>query len=147
MRNMSFFLTVEQVRRREKTVTRRLGRRKIQVGETRMPVVKCQGIPKGGHVEYIDRDTPILVTGVSFEDVDRMAREEAYGRDEVIKEGFPKLTPADFVAMFCEHNRCSVDDVITRIEFKYIALCIECRFPIAEPGLCGECSCEDDCAP
>lgn len=25
--------------------------------------------------------------------------------------------------------------------------CVECNYPVAEPGLCGECACEDDCAP
>jgi len=38
----------------------------------------------------------------------------------VVKEGFPKLTPAEFVAMFCEHNGCAPDAEITVLEFEYL---------------------------
>ena len=44
-----------------------------------------------------------------------------YGRDEVRREGFPEMTPAEFVAFFCaSHSGCFPDRPLTRLEFAYI---------------------------
>lgn len=43
-----------------------------------------------------------------------------YGRREVIREGFPDLTPAEFVAMYCRHNGCTPETVVTRLAFSYL---------------------------
>lgn len=115
---MSFALTTEQIRNRTKTVTRRLAWTTLKPGTLLQPVVKCQGIPKGGTVEKIG--APILVVRVHRERLDRMTGDLAYGRSEVRREGFPKMSPTAFVAMFCEHNKCSPHTVLTRIAFTYV---------------------------
>ena len=57
---------------------------------------------------------------VSREPLRRMVDEPAYGRQECVREGFPQLTPEQFVAMFCaSHKGCTPDTTVTRIEFRY----------------------------
>jgi len=41
-------------------------------------------------------------------------------RKDVIREGFPEMTPAEFVDFFCRFNRCTPDTVVTRIEFRKV---------------------------
>ena len=40
--------------------------------------------------------------------------------DDVIAEGFPNMTPTEFVAMFCRHMRADPGHIVTRIEFVYL---------------------------
>ena len=101
MRNMSFALTTEQVRRREKTATRRNGWTAAAVGMIVQPVIKCQGIPKGGHVEKIGGPIRFVdvrrepLNAITPEDVRREgegacssgARFAAYLRGEELEEG------------------------------------------------------------
>jgi hypothetical protein len=107
MRNMSFALTTDAVQARTKTVTRRLGWRFLQVGTLLQPVVKCQGLKKGEQVEKIG--APIRVT-----DVTREVLNEGVSQSDVLREGFPDLTPQQFIDMFCAHNGCKPTDVVTR---------------------------------
>lgn len=128
MRNISFALTTEQIRNQTKTVTRRLGWRSLKPGTLLQPVVKAQGIPKGGHVEKIGG--PIRVVSV---------RREPLGviqKPDVIREGFPELTSMEFIDFFCRSHktqavyigrhlvrpsrRCESTDAVTRIEFEYV---------------------------
>jgi len=42
-----------------------------------------------------------------------------------VREGFPGMSPAEFMAMFCKSHRikglpCLPADYITRIEFRYL---------------------------
>lgn len=39
---------------------------------------------------------------------------------EIAREGFAGMTLGDFFDMFCQHNACAIDDVVTRIEFEYV---------------------------
>lgn len=112
MRNMSFALTTEQIRNRTKTVTRRLGWKRAKPGDVVQPVVKGQGIPKGGKVEKIGG--PIRITTVSREVLGDISPQDVY------REGFPHMTPREFVAMFKKHNGGLRDQVVTRIEFEYV---------------------------
>ena len=90
MRNMSFSMTTEAVRRREKTVTRRLG---------------WWGLKPGDELVSVRR-----------EQLDNIY---AYER-ETAAEGFPELTPGAFMAMFCKANACETWRMINRIEFEYL---------------------------
>ena len=110
-RNISFALTTDQVRQRTKTVTRRLGWQDLKPGTLLQPVVKAQGIPKGGKVEKIGG--PIRVVSVRRERLDAMTESDCAA------EGFPCYTAAAFIAMFERHNGCDLRDEITRIEFEY----------------------------
>lgn len=50
---------------------------------------------------------------------------ECPGGSEVVREGFPKMTPQEFVEMFCKANskgkkKCYPETVINRIQFKRV---------------------------
>lgn len=109
---MSFALTTEQVRRRQKTVTRRNGWRFAKVGDVVQPVIKCQGIPKGGHVEKIGG--PIRFVEVWHERLNTITSAE------VRREGFPTLSRRGFVALYLEANGGPRDQLVTRIRFEYL---------------------------
>lgn len=113
--NMSFAKTTDQVRRQTKTVTRRLGWLKAKPGDVRQPIVKGQGLKKGERVEVIGGP-------IEFVDV-RRERVDAITQDDVRREGFD-MTPAEFVAMFCEMNKpCEPHWLVTRIEYRYLVPC------------------------
>jgi hypothetical protein len=120
VRNISFALTTQQVRDRQKTVTRRLGWRRLQVGTQLRGVVKSQGLKKGQTVETLAR---VRVVGVSFEPLRRMVDEPVYGSRELSLEGFAQhqviTSPEKFVAFFMASHDCGIDTEITRIEFVY----------------------------
>ncbi len=110
MRNMSFSATKDQFRARTKTETRRMGWRHAKVGMVVMGVEKAQGLKKGEHVVPMG---PIRFTRVEFEPLNAITQEQ------VIAEGFPDRTPAQFVDFFCAFNGCTPETVITRIVFEY----------------------------
>jgi hypothetical protein len=112
MRQMSFMLTTPQARARTKTVTRRLGWADLKPGTLIQQVEKGQGLGKGGKVRKIH---VIEIVSVRSEPLN------AITQADVIAEGFPDMTPGEFVAMFCDHNRpCRPDWRVTRIEFRYV---------------------------
>lgn len=120
MRNMSFALTTDQMIEGTKDVTRRLGWLKLAPGEWIRPVKKCMGLKPGETVQPLR--APVKAIGVRREPLRRLIDEPDYGRDECRREGFPNLTPEQFVAMFCStHRDCTPDTTITRIEFAYEA--------------------------
>lgn len=111
MRLISFALTTEQFRGRTKHQTRRLGWAKLKPGDELMGVVKGMGLKKGAKVEKLG---PIRVVSAVRERLDSI------DYADVFNEGFPDLTPAEFVAMFCGHNGCTPETIVTRIEFRYL---------------------------
>lgn len=118
MRNISFALTTEQFKNRTKTVTRRLGWRRLNVGDRLMGCVKCMGLKPW---EKLERLGEIVVLGVRREPLARMILEPcAYGLADVCAEGFPEMSPTEFVEMFCRHMKCTPETFVTRIEFEYI---------------------------
>lgn len=111
---MSFALTTAQVRNQTKTVTRRLGWKDAKAGDVAQPIVKGQGLKKGERVQRINGP-------IRFVSVDREWLYQIENHDgDCAKEGFPEMTPADFVEMFCRHNGCRNGDQVTRIEFEYV---------------------------
>ena len=110
-RNMSFSLTTPQMRARTKDVTRRMGWNRLQIGEELCAVVKGMGLKKG---EQVERIGPIRVVSVRREPLNAITPEDC------VREGFPEMTPAEFVAMFCKHNGCAPDATINRIEFEHL---------------------------
>ncbi len=136
MRWMSFALTQPQMRARTKSVTRRLGWRFARAGLETLAVSKSQGRKKGekpevfGVVRHIDiRREPLF----------------SITPEDVVAEGFPHMTCAEFIAMFCEHNRCDEFIVLTRMEFEF--RCENCKQygTIRVDGmgswLCASCGC------
>lgn len=117
MRLMSFSLTTDQIRREVKTVTRRAGWRFVKPGDRIQAVTKAMGLKKG---ETVERLRVLEVVLVRRERLQRLIDEPSYGRRECVQEGFPQLTPEQFVAMFCaSHKGCTPETIITRIEFRY----------------------------
>lgn len=112
MRNMSFFHTQEQVLAQTKDVTRRLGWLFLKPGDVVQPIVKGQGLKKGETVEYLG--CPIQIVTKRREPLDTI------DQADIIREGFLDMTPPEFVAMFCQFNKCSPDTIITRIEYVYV---------------------------
>ena len=111
MRNMSFFLTTEQIRDKTKTVTRRFGWWNLKMGTIINACVKCQGLKKGEKIEKICR---IRILNTRREPLDEITK------DECIKEGFPDYEPDDFIKMIVNHYKCKPYNIINRIEFEYV---------------------------
>lgn len=113
MRNMSFFLTINQIRNHTKTVTRRQGWFYLTPGEIVQACVKCQGLKKG---ESIDKICKIKIKSVRKEYLTSISAEDC------IKEGFPYMNPIEFVLMYIQFNNLKLSDIpiVTRIEFEYL---------------------------
>lgn len=113
--NMAFTMTIEPMYQHLKTCTSRNGWLRAYVGQEVMAIEKGQGIPRGGHVVKIGLIRFLLVR---FEPLRRMIDEPEYGRWKVVAEGFPLMTPAEFVEMYCRANKCDPERIITHIEFE-----------------------------
>lgn len=114
-RNISFALTTDQIRKRTKTVTRRLGWKNLKPGQILNACVKCMGLKPG---EKIERLGQIRVVDVRQESLSQLFGQ--YGLEESRKEGFGDQSGHKFVSMFCQHMGCERDQVVTRIEFEYV---------------------------
>lgn len=122
MRNMSFALTVRQMRAKTKDVTRRTGWTFLKPGDRIQACVKCMGLKPG---ESLVRLGEIEVVSVQRERLDRLTTDLEYGFDELKREGFGDHAvfkwPSAFVEMFCgAHKGCTPQNVITRIEFRHL---------------------------
>lgn len=111
MRNISASLTRAQILNESKTVTRRLGWEWLTPGVRLQVCEKCQGLKKG---EKLRKLKVIEVVSVRREALD------AIDQADVVREGFPGLTPDEFVRMFCQNMKCQPSDTVTRIEFQYV---------------------------
>jgi hypothetical protein len=116
MRHISFFLTQDQVKSRQKTVTRRGGWRKAEPGQLCVGVVKGQGLKPGERIQPL---CIIQILSIRREPLNLMILDPEYGAREVRAEGFPDMTAAEFVAMYCEHNGGDENQEIARIKFNY----------------------------
>jgi hypothetical protein len=133
MQNMSFMLTTEQVEQQTKLVTRRMGWLLLRAGDVLQPVERCMGIPKGGSIVRIGG--PIMVTSVRREPLLSMSVDRAYGVEECALEGFPELTPYEFIEMFCKsHRGCTPASEVTRISFKYLPKQLALPFEAVQPA-------------
>ncbi len=110
-RLMSVSLTEMAVRERRKTVTRRLGWKFLTAGDRLTLCRKVMGRRKG---EPLVRICDVEIVSVRREPLD------AIYSDDVAAEGFRDLTPAEFVAFFCQHMRCHPSSEITRVEWCYL---------------------------
>jgi len=111
MRNASFYATEQQILDQTKDVTRRLGWINLKPGELLQPIYKGQGLKKGEKVRKLG--CPIRVLSVRREPLN------AITAADVIREGFSRMSPEDFIRKFLEINNCHFDEIITRIEFEY----------------------------
>jgi len=116
-RNMSFMLTTEQYKARNKFVTRRNGWAFSKVGDIVNGCEKCQGLKKGEKIVKLGQHRWV---SLRWEPLHRLTDDPEYGRREMILEGFPNLNPTEFVAMYCDHNKCTPDKLVHRMEFEYV---------------------------
>ncbi|WGJ88226.1 hypothetical protein [Gordonia sp. SMJS1] len=117
-RLMSVALTTEQVRNRTKTVTRRAGWQMLAPGDL---LTLCPKVRGRRHGEPLERIITVEVVSIRREPL------AAITGDDVIAEGFPEMTPAEFVDFFCTtHTGVTPTTQITRIEWAYPRLCREC---------------------
>jgi len=116
-RNISFFMTTEQVRNKTKDVTRRLGWLFLKPGDVLNACVKCQGLKKG---EKIERICQVKVVSVRSEPLD------AITPDDVRREGFPDMSVSQFISFFCDGHKGPNGEKIdggyyvNRIVFEYL---------------------------
>lgn len=116
MPNMSFALTKYQYMTGTKTVTRRMGWKHLKAGDLFSAVEKSQGLKKGERVVIMGANK---VISARWEPLRRMIDDPEYGKSEVILEGFPDLTPAEFIEFFCKtHKGCTPETLVHRIEFE-----------------------------
>lgn len=119
MRNMSFSLTTEQILQQTKDVTRRTGWAFLNPGTLVQPVEKAMGLKAGEAV--VKLGLPVRCVSRRREPLSAMLDDPAYGKQECLREGFPDMTPEEFVAMFCKsHAGCTPASEVTRIEFEYL---------------------------
>lgn len=117
MRNMSFALTTRQIIDRTKTVTRRRGWKNLKPGTLIRAVRKGMGLKPGEQIEPL---AILRVVNVCREPLNMMMLAEQYGQRDCVKEGFPELNEYQFVRMFCDHMGGDDDQIVTRIEFRYV---------------------------
>ncbi len=110
-RNMSFMLTKEQIKNKTKTVTRRLGWAFLKAGDVVNACVKCQGLKKGERIEKICQ---IRIIRSSWSPLNWITQ------TDVAREGFPSMSPDDFVTMFTREMACTPETHVNRIEFEYM---------------------------
>jgi hypothetical protein len=109
---MSVALTEPQVSARSKTVTRRMGWHVLRPGDRLTLCRKVMGRRRG---EPLVRIVAVRVLAVRRERLDEITS------DEVLAEGFPEMSPAQFVEFFCgTHKGCTPESMVTRIEWQYL---------------------------
>lgn len=110
-RNISFAATIEQIKTEAKTETRRLGWNCLKDGDILRAVNKVMGFKKG--------EKPVWLSDIVVEHTWREPL-NAITQESVIAEGFPNLTPDEFVNLFCKINKCKPDIEVRVIRFYYV---------------------------
>jgi hypothetical protein len=114
-RLMSVALTADAVVERRKTVTRRLGWRHAKRG---MHLTLCRKVMgrkrRDGTVEPLVRLAEVEVVSVRRQQLCEIPL------SDVAAEGFPEMTRAEFIEMFCREMHCSRYALVTRIEWRYL---------------------------
>jgi hypothetical protein len=114
-RLMAVSLTEKQVRNRTKTVTRRTGWLDLKPGTRLTLCPKVMGRRHGDYVEPLERIVDVEVISV------RRERLTDITLADVLAEGFPEMTRAQFIRFFCDsHKGCTADVMVTRIEWRYL---------------------------
>ena len=110
-RLMSVSLTEQAVVERRKTVTRRLGWLFLKPGDRLTLCRKVMGRRPG---EPLVRLAEVEVVDVSRQELWDISYED------VVAEGFDSFECGDFVEFFCDHMGGTPDQVVTRIEWRYL---------------------------
>ena len=117
MKRMSFSATVEAVERKQKTVTRRRPETwsGLKPGDVLLAVDKAMGLKAGQKSRILG---VIRVVAINVEPLSLITQ------DDVVREGLPDLTPAEFVEKFAQLHGLTLaqasDLDVRRIEFEYL---------------------------
>lgn len=118
-RMMSVAFTEQAVIERRKTVTRRKGwwrdkngRPIVKAGDRLKLVRKAMGLRKGEKVH--------VVAEVEVVDVRREPLFTVGQPGELLREGFPDMAPATFMAKYFAPQGLLPSDYVTRIEWRYL---------------------------
>lgn len=111
MRLISCALTQPQIRNRSKTETRRLGWKNVKVGQLLCFVDKCMGFKPG------EKPTRISIVIVMNAHRERLCD---ITPKAVEREGFPEMSPEEFVTMFSENMKCQKIEPVTAIRYLFI---------------------------
>lgn len=119
---MSVAFTEDAVRARTKTVTRRKGWLFLKPGDR---LTLCRKVMGRKPDEPLVRIVDVEVISARREPLSLLTTEvfgiPVYGAREVRLEGFPDLHPRQFVQrFFIDAQGMSVDDDVTRIEWRYL---------------------------
>lgn len=124
-RRMSCSMTIDAVRERRKTVTRRHVDtwRSLAPGDRLTLIEKGMGLPKGARQVVLD---VVTVVDVRVEPL-HLVRDCEYGWAEVAREGFPEMDPHEFVEFWLDGQGVKVAGqaefmgvLVRRIEWRYI---------------------------
>ena len=115
-RRMSCSMTIEQVRSRTKTVTRRATStwQSLEPGDSLVLIEKGMGLPKGA--KQVELAT-VEIVSVTVEPLD------AIDYVDCVREGFPHMNPDEFKAFWLKgHGHASDATGVTcrRIEWRYL---------------------------
>lgn len=113
MRNMSFFLSTEQFKKRTKDVTRRTGWGQAKPGDVVMGCRKCQGIKRG----TLERLGPIIFKSVKSE---KLSEIQDYPQSEIEREGFKGKDAFWFIAHMRDSIGVPPTAIVQRIEYGYL---------------------------
>ncbi|SDR34927.1 hypothetical protein [Pseudovibrio sp. Tun.PSC04-5.I4] len=110
-RNMSFSMTTQQMREQTKTVTRRFGWNFLKAGEVVNAVEKTMGLRKGEKIKLLCQIKILSVRGEPL---------NAITQEDCAREGFPDMSPDNFVHMLMQHYRVDPTQSVNRIEFEFL---------------------------
>ncbi|MGZ9097644.1 MAG: ASCH domain-containing protein [Micavibrio sp.] len=106
--SISFSLTARQVKSRAKIVTRRFGWWNLQPGTI------LNGVEDG------QRICSIRIISVRMEPLNYMIEDHLYGQRECMLEGFPEMTPEEYVRMRIKNQGVIENKICNRIYFEYL---------------------------
>lgn len=104
-------MTEAAIRDRSKTVTRRIGWNFAEVGQELRAVRKVMGRKKDEPIVDLARIRIVSVRREPLSKIDQA---------DVVREGYPHMSPERFVRKFCKALRCEPGTEVARIEFEYI---------------------------
>jgi hypothetical protein len=104
-------MATDQIRAQTKTVTRRFGWWFLKPGDEVRGVEKAMGLKKGEKIKPL---AMVRIVSTRAEPLNAITKED------VIKEGFPDWTPAQFIQMLVDHYKVDPDETVNRIEFEYL---------------------------
>lgn len=110
-RNMSFAMTIDAMRNKSKTVTRRFGWWNLKPGNIVNAVEKSMGIKKGEKIKVIGQIRILATEPTALDEIDKA---------DCTAEGFPNMAPAEFVSMLCDHYKIQSDKICNRIFFEHL---------------------------